>query len=327
MKLAHSLDASQHKLFNIQSDLTDGTSAVPRSEIEQLEQNFASAVANMQVTIDAAIKDLDLKESVAVAAVENIDLAAPPAAIQGVTLTPGLRVLLTAQTDATQNGIYAFDGTALARSADADDDTEVTSGMAVAVAGGDDQHIGLWILGTPDDITLGTTELNFIREKNFFDLTVGDGLNLSASHVLSLIGVPNSIDITENGIAVADTYAGGSAISTVGTIQTGTWNGSTVDLGFGGTGATNPAQARVNLGVAEEYSTLIGDGSTTVFTISHNFNNVRVSKPDTVDIATGDYVEASSRRVSANSVEITFGSAPAINGIEVVIIGVKKPVV
>ena len=45
------------------------------------------------------------------------------------------------------------------------------------------------------------------------------------------------------------TYAGDDSIVTVGTVTSGTWNASTVAVGYGGTGATNAADARTNLGV------------------------------------------------------------------------------
>jgi hypothetical protein len=51
--------------------------------------------------------------------------------------------------------------------------------------------------------------------------------------------------------AVADgTYSGDDSITTVGTIAVGTWNGSTIALANGGTGATSASGARTSLGLA-----------------------------------------------------------------------------
>jgi len=41
-----------------------------------------------------------------------------------------------------------------------------------------------------------------------------------------------------------------SSLTSVGTITSGTWNGSTISISYGGTGATSASQARTNLGLA-----------------------------------------------------------------------------
>jgi uncharacterized protein (TIGR02145 family) len=45
------------------------------------------------------------------------------------------------------------------------------------------------------------------------------------------------------------TWAGSNSLTTVGTITSGTWSGTAIALSNGGTGATNAAQARANLGL------------------------------------------------------------------------------
>jgi hypothetical protein len=49
---------------------------------------------------------------------------------------------------------------------------------------------------------------------------------------------------------VGGTYTGATSITTLGTIATGTWQGTAVAIGYGGTGATNASGARTNLGLA-----------------------------------------------------------------------------
>lgn len=46
------------------------------------------------------------------------------------------------------------------------------------------------------------------------------------------------------------TYTGASSITTLGTISTGTWQGTAVGVSYGGTGATSASSARTNLGLA-----------------------------------------------------------------------------
>jgi len=55
----------------------------------------------------------------------------------------------------------------------------------------------------------------------------------------------STLDAVSNG-----TYTGDDSITTVGTVTTGTWNASTVAIAYGGTGATDAANARTNLGLA-----------------------------------------------------------------------------
>lgn len=71
--------------------------------------------------LNAAIEGLAWKDSVRVATQANLNLSSPGASIDGVTMAAGDRVLVRAQTSAPQNGIYIWNGAAVAmtRSLDA----------------------------------------------------------------------------------------------------------------------------------------------------------------------------------------------------------------
>lgn len=62
---------------------------------------------------------------------------------------------------------------------------------------------------------------------NYIDVTNGDGVS----------GAPT--------ITVSATYAGGSSIATVGTVTSGTWNGTAIGVVYGGTGLTTLTQGDV----------------------------------------------------------------------------------
>lgn len=73
----------------------------------------------------------------------------------------------------------------------------------------------------------------------------------------TLTGATDKITVTDgNGVAgnptvtIASTYAGQTSIVTLGTITTGTWNGTDVAVADGGTGSSTASGARTNLGVA-----------------------------------------------------------------------------
>lgn len=78
--------------------------------------NLAAGAANGEPVIfeqlAAAIEGVAWKDNVRAASTANVTVSAPGAAIDGVTLTSGDRILLKNQTTQTENGIYIFNGSA-----------------------------------------------------------------------------------------------------------------------------------------------------------------------------------------------------------------------
>ena len=66
----------------------------------------------------------------------------------------------------------------------------------------------------------------------------GAGLTL-ASGVLDVVGTADRITANANSIDIASTYVGQSTITTLGTITTGTWQGSVIAALYGGTGQSS----------------------------------------------------------------------------------------
>lgn len=108
------------------------------------------------------------KSSVRVVTTSNVTLSGgAPATADGVSLTLEDRILVTAQTDATENGIYRVtsvgsgsNGTWV-RSRDANQNEEVLAGMTCIVSEGTSYADTFWKLTTDGAVTLGTTELTF----------------------------------------------------------------------------------------------------------------------------------------------------------------------
>lgn len=124
----------------------------------------------------------DWKQSVRAATTADISIASAPATIDGVTLTIGDRILVKNQVTASQNGIYQFNGVsvALTRTDDADDDTDVTAGLTVAVEEGTAHGDQVWILTTNNPITVDTTSLQFsLLPTNTF--VGGDGIDITGN--------------------------------------------------------------------------------------------------------------------------------------------------
>jgi hypothetical protein len=68
-------------------------------------------------------------------------------------------------------------------------------------------------------------------------LTPGNGISIAVSTV-SAVGVSGFISVGVPGITIDPTYVGQASITTLGTIATGTWHGTTMTVPYGGTGAT-----------------------------------------------------------------------------------------
>jgi hypothetical protein len=85
--------------------------------------------------------------------------------IDSVALAAGDRVLLTAQTTPSQNGLWTTtgSGTAWIRSYDADDGNKLRSGTLVLISEGGSYTGTFWQLQTTGIITVGTTSLTFTQ--------------------------------------------------------------------------------------------------------------------------------------------------------------------
>lgn len=135
---------------------------VPKINGTPVNNDDAATVAYVQ-SIAAGLRDP--KDACRAATTANIALATAPAAIDGVTLANGDRVLVKNQTTASENGIYVFNGAgnAMTRATDADADAEVTHGMSTYVVEGTINQRTGWLLSTNDPIVVGTTSLTFVQ--------------------------------------------------------------------------------------------------------------------------------------------------------------------
>lgn len=110
--------------------------------------------------IIAAMNRQDAKASVRAATTANIALNGLQT-VDGVVLAAGDRVLVKNQGTGSQNGIYVAAAGAWARSADADENAEVTPSLTVSVESGATQADTVWQLITDAPIVVGTTALVF----------------------------------------------------------------------------------------------------------------------------------------------------------------------
>lgn len=190
--------------------------------ISALDPTTAQHVAT-KAYVDAVATGLDLKDSCRAATTANIgDLATgAPDAIDGVDLAQGNRILVKAQTDPIENGIYVVDtlGTGAdgewSRASDADEDAEVTSGMFTFIEEGTAHGGQGWVLTTADPITVDTTGLNFAQfsdtgrpDELFRDATLDE----TASQNIGAI-VPATAQVQRVKLQITTPYTAGGTIA------------------------------------------------------------------------------------------------------------------
>ena len=132
----------------------------------------------------------------------------------------------------------------------------------------------------------------------------------------------------------ASTYVGDDSITTLGTITTGTWNGSTIAVANGGTAATTAADARANLAAttAGTVTTPVlariasqgcaaHSGGVSTTTVTHNFGTTNVIV-QVLEVA--NYyatVIADVTRPNSNTVTVTINGAVDANDFTIVVTG------
>jgi hypothetical protein len=131
----------------------------------------------------------------------------------------------------------------------------------------------------------------------------------------------------------ASTYVGDDSITTLGTITTGTWNGSTIAIANGGTAATTAADARANLAattsgttstpvlarIAKQGNTAHSGGVSTT-TVTHNFGTTDVMV-QVYQVSTGETVIADTIRTNGNTVSVVINGSVDTNEFTIVVTG------
>lgn len=263
----------------------------------------ASTDAVNKAYVDATKTGLDFKDSVRAATTANITLSGAQT-IDGVSVIAGDRVLVKNQSTGANNGVYVAAAGAWTRATDFDADAEVTGGAYVVVTEGTANGDTAWVLSTNDPITVGSTALVFTQFS-------GSG---------TVTGTSNRVTVTGGQVDIAATYVGQTSLTTLGTVATGTWNGTTIAVANGGTGATTAAGAKTNLGFVTKYTATIGDGVSTSIAVTHPLGT-----SDAVvtvrNASTNARVECDIVFTDANTVTLGFASAPTSSGLKVTVIG------
>lgn len=242
-------------------------------------------IANKQY-VDSVAQGLDIKAACAYTTTGNITLsglATQAGGDWGSTLTAGTRILVKNQTASAENGIYAASATGWTRTADMNVWSEVPSAFTFIQQGVTLSDTG-WVCTADPGGTIGVTAMPWTQFSGAGTYLAGNGLQI-VGNTFSVKPNGTSLDASSSGLKISDTYAGQTSITTLGTIATGTWHGSTIGVAYGGTGA-----ATFSAGY------LKADG-TTAFTTVATIPNTDITGLGTMSTQ------------NANNVAITGGSA------------------
>lgn len=274
----------------------------------------SSQDAATKAYVDSVAQGIDIKASAKAASTANVSLAAPGAAIDGVTLAATDRVLLKNQTTASENGLWIFNGAAapMTRATDADNGTKLNSGAFVFVEQGTANSDTGWVMTTDGAITIGSTALTWTQFSGAGSFVDGNGLVLTGN-VLDIVGTANRIVATANSLDIDANYAGQTSITTLGTIGTGVWNGTEISVAKGGTGATTATAARTNLSAAGIFRAAFTNSALTsgLLTVTHNLGNkyVQVHVYDENDKRIMDVDDVTGTTTTAATIDLTsFGT-------------------
>lgn len=131
------------------------------SRIVNLPDPSAAQDPATKAYVDSVVEGLAWKDSCRVATQANINLSSPGASVDGVTMTTGDRILVRAQTLGAENGIYLWNGAAIAatRAPDANTAPELEQAIASVEEG---TSAGSTFRQTAVNFTLGTTPVAWV---------------------------------------------------------------------------------------------------------------------------------------------------------------------
>ena len=278
-------------------NLLDGITAIDTdlSTVAGTHTTLVSALA-AKTYIDNTRSGLEVKDSVVVATTANLSISMDNGisgigatltnagsqaaiAIDGITLVLNDRVLVKDQTTATQNGVYKVttvgSGSAnwvLTRTTDCDTAVEFNSGVFFFVEKGTANADNGFVMSQDADITFGTTTITFSQFSGAGQITAGNGLAKSGDTLL--VNTGTGITVTGDNVVIDTAWTGQAAITTVGTIGTGTWNGTTISATYGGTGINTSSATGVGIVTSGTWTTpsqlTVGFGGTGASTFSSN---------------------------------------------------------
>jgi hypothetical protein len=311
-----------------------GAIAMGTNKITGLDTPTADSDAANKGYVDAVAQGLDVKASVVYATAAPLE-AYTFSATSGGTLTAnangeldidgyivstvGTRILVKNETstNAPYNGIYTVTDAGglssvwiLTRSADANTSAEVTDGLFTFVEQGDTLASTSWVLTTNNPITLNTTNLVFSQFSGAGTYTASNGVLLTGT---------NFTFAPRSGYGLA-TGASGAEVKLATTSGLNLSSDLAVGAGLGISVLTNTVAIDTTV-VARKYAQLIGDGTLTSITVTHNLNTTDVVVSVYANSAPYGEIVCDVNHTTVNTITLLFTVAPALDSYRVAVIG------
>jgi len=233
--------------------------------------------------LNSAVEGLAWKDSCRVGTTGSLNLSSPGATIDAIVMVSGDRVLVRAQAVSTENGIYVWNGAAVAmtRALDANTGNELEQAITTI------EESGSNLAGT----TWRQTAVNFQVDFGSISWTQFGSSTPPASTTTS-----GTVTLATQSQVDTNSAPGFNNVVTVGTLN---------------------AFASRKL----KASAVIGDGTATQFNVTHNFNTRQLSVQVSRNVSPWDVVICDTEFPDANTTRLRFSAAPPVNGYAVVILG------
>ena len=249
------------------------------SKVVNVPSPSAAGDAVPKSYVDSLVEGLAWKDSCRVATQANLNLSSPGSTIDGITMSSQDRVLVRAQSTASENGIYVWNGSAVAMTRSLDASTFAELEQAVT--------------------------------------TVEEGTSAGTSYRQDQVN--GTIDSSTVSWVTFGTSAPAASETTAGIAELATQ--AEVDAGTDDLRIVTPLKLATWSGRIRKYSTNIGDGSATSYTITHSLNTRDVIIRVFPNSGNYDDVEVDVYRPSTTTATLVFATAPASNAYRVVVIG------
>ena len=283
---------------------TLGTINASSKRITSVGTPSASTDAATKGYVDANSQGLDIKASVRLATTGNKALTGLTA-VDSVTPIAGDRILVKAQTTASENGIYVAASGAWTRAEDAVQD-KITGGSFTFVEEGTTWHDTGWVVSTDNPITVGTTSITWVQFSSAGTTTVNVALSLTGTEINVKYDTTTLAVSGSNELKVADSAAFvtpniGAATGSSLNIGTGTITAGNVSVGTDGNvtlSGTNSQVSGANLVSATNIAGTIITASQTGITTVGTLTSLTV----TADITANGNIHISNTPGAANGI-------------------------
>lgn len=212
-------------------------------------------VANKQY-VDGLVQGLNIHDPVRVATTANITLSNTQS-IDGVSVSVGDRVLVRAQTNAADNGIYIVQNTAWTRATDANATGEIVDGSYIFVERGNTYADTSFVQTNSNPINMGSSPQNWVVFATAGSIVAGNGLTKTGNtlDVVAQSGIyaaPDYIELTGQARNFHDLSTKGFVVrADVGSITTRTITGTAnqITVAYGDAVSADP-----QISIASTYS-------------------------------------------------------------------------